>query len=334
MVIGVIGYGYWGPNLVRNLFQMDNIRLKSIVDIRKDRLEIVKSIYPQVITSENPDDIINDSEITAVLITTPVSSHFDLACCCLKQGKHVFLEKPMTTNLAEAEELSDLAEMVRKTLMIGHIFLYNDGIRFIKEAIDNKVLGNTLYLYFKRTGLGPVREDTDAIWDLAPHDISIALYLLGNLPLSITTHGKCYLQEKIADLGFMTLEFPGNIIVNIQISWIDPTKQRTFTIVGDRKMLVFDDIAITDKITIYDKGVSYQTKTGDFGEFQLAIRDGEIVKPNLKYNEPLKSQLMHFFDCIRTGNDPITSSRNGVDVMKVLDASKKSIESNNSKIYL
>ncbi len=332
--IALIGCGTWGMNFARVLVNQNDCIFVAVADLNPIALKRLDTLSKDVITYSDYNLILQNNDIDAVIISTPVSTHFEIAKASILAGKHIMCEKPLTLKNEESIALKDLAYKYNVILMVGHIFLYNDGIHYIKEAIDNKTLGNPLYMYFKRTGLGPVREDVDAIWDLAPHDISIANYLLNSMPISVTAFGNSYIKPGRVDVAFLMLEYQNNVFINIHVSWIDPTKQRQITIVGDKKMLVFDDVTITDKIRIYDKGVSYQTQSGDFGEFQLAIRDGEIVIPNIKQNEPLKSEVAHFIECIIKGKKPFTDGENAVSIMTVLEAAKKSIKNNNTKIYL
>ena len=332
--IALIGSGTWGMNFVRVLVNNNECIFAAVADINPLALERIQMLGKDILTYSNFSQVVENEDIDAVIISTPVNTHYEISKACISAGKHVMCEKPLTLTLEEAIQLQKIAQDQKVILMVGHIFLYNDAIRYIKEAIVKNALGKPMYMYFKRTGLGPVREDVNAIWDLAPHDISIANYLLDAMPMSITAFGNSYLKQGKVDVAFIMLEYQNNVFVNIHVSWIDPSKQRQITIVGDKKMLIYDDVSITDKIKIFDKGVSYQTHSGDFGEFQMAIRDGEIVIPNIKHNEPLKSEVNHFIDCIIKNKTPFTDGGNAVNVMKVLEASGKSIMNNNIKIYL
>lgn len=334
MNIGIIGYGYWGKNLVRIFFENKNCDLKRVADIDPARLKILKETYSAVESSINCDDIIHANDIDAVVIVSPLATHFPLTKHALENGKHVLVEKPFTRTSSEAIELYNIAEKSNLILMVSHTYLYNLSVRYIKNLITDKKFGDILYVNFVRTGLGPIRKDINAMWDLAPHDISIILYLLGNSPLHVTAFGQDYIQKGINDVVFLVLEFENKIIVKMHLSWLDPFKTRTMTIVGQNQMIVFDDVTNNEKIKIFDKGASYQPASGDFGEFQLSIRDGGITIPNIKNTEPLKNEIDHFLDCIINHKKPLSDAMSGYNVTKVLQAAQKSLDNKNKKITI
>jgi predicted dehydrogenase len=252
----------------------------------------------------------------------------------LESGKNVLCEKPLTYTSAESQDLIDVAKINNVKLAVGQIFEYNSCVQYTKKLLKENVLGDIMYLHFKRTGLGPIRQDVNAMWDLASHDISIALNLLGVNPISVSAFGQSYIQKDVDDVIFINLEFPNKVIANIHVSWLDPCKVRTATVVGTQKMLVFDDISLSEKIRIYDKGASYQPKSFDYSEFQLSLRDGGISIPNIKYDEPLKTEVMDFIDSIRNNREPYTNGVSGYNVVKVLEACQYSLENQNQKVTL
>ena len=332
--IALIGCGAWGMNYARVISHNQHCELTIAYDSDYKKLEKVKLINPQTIIAENLNTVFNNKDVDGIVVSTNVLSHFEIVKESLLAGKHVLCEKPITRTFNEASQLKLIAEEKKLVLMVGHIFLYHDGINYIKEILQKKELGDLMYLNFKRTGLGPIRDDVNVLWDLASHDFSILSFFLEKNPISITTFAKTYIQNNIEDVAFINLEYENNIFANIHVSWIEPIKQRIITLVGNKKMLVFDDVSLDDKIKIYDKGISYQTSNGDFGAFQLAIRDGEIVMPNIRYNEPLNKELTHFIECMAGNLMPVSNSSSALDVMRLLEAAQLSISMGNKKIIL
>lgn len=330
----VIGCGYWGINIVRILNQSDETQVYAICDLDTLKLSAISTKYPGVKTVQDYHEIEADPKIDAVVVSTPGSTHYEIVKSLLKSGKHVLCEKPITLSSDEAMDLHKTAESEKRVLMVSHTFLYNDSIRFIKEHISSGRMGAPLYLNFTRTGLGPIRSDVNALWDLTPHDISIMLYLLDKTPLSVTAFGQSYIQKGIEDVVFITIEMEDRIMIQMHISWLNPYKTRELTIVGEKQMVVFDDVSTGEKVKIFDKGVDYQTSTGNFGEFQLALRDGGITIPNIKNREPLKTEIDHFISCIVNSEKPLTDGMNGYDVIRILEAAQKSLDSGNKKISL
>jgi len=272
-------------------------------------------------------EILEDPNIQGIIICTPATTHYSVARAALQQDKHVLVEKPLTTSSIEAKELLLLAEERKRVLMVGHVFLYNSAIMQIKQYIDNGDLGKILYVYSSRTGLGPVRSDINVCWDLAPHDISILCYLLNKKPLHVTSNGEWYLKQGNEDVAFNTIEFDQNLIANIHVSWLDPIKIRKLTLVGTKKMLVFNDILPTEKIKIFDKGFTYERPLGDFGDFQLSLRDGDILIPKIKITEPLTEQCIDFIACIKNNKKPKSDGEHGLLVVQVLEAMSASLKS-------
>lgn len=323
--IGVIGYGHWGPNHVRVFNQLAGARVATVADAEPARLENCKRNFPTVKTVTDPALLFADPDLHAVIVATPVVTHYALVKAALLAGKDVFVEKPITHDIAQAEELIDIAAQNQRILMCGHIFLFNPGIRKLKQYIDEQALGQIYYLAATRTNLGPVRPDVSALYDLGSHDVSIFQYLVGRPPREVLGWGKWYLQRGIEDVAFGCLEFSGGILGHFHVSWLNPRKERSLTIVGDRKMAVLDDTSQIEPIRLYDKGVMHKPHYESFGQFHLIIRDADILIPKLPPDEPLKLQNQHFLDCIRTRQKPITDGVFALDVVRSLEALQTSL---------
>ena len=323
--VAQIGVGYWGPNLLRNLVANKNSEVKTIVDLSVERQKFVRGLYPSVAVSDKIDDIIKDPEIDAVVIATPVATHFNLAMQCLQTGKHILVEKPMAKTFDEVRQIGKLAEEKGLVAMVGHTFLFNSAVRYVKKLIDDGVLGDIRYLYSQRLNLGRIRNDVDALWNLAPHDISIIQYWLGDpKSLTVTGNGMDYVQKGVDDVVFMNIVYPNNIMANIHVSWLDPHKIRKMTVVGSKKMVVYDDIA-ENKIAIYDKGIDRMAVLGenmDFDNpntFNYSHRSGEVVLPKVNWVEPLKTEVAHFVDCILNDKPCLTDADHAQEVVKILE---------------
>ncbi len=323
--VSVIGCGYWGPNLIRNLSSLPDCRVKSVCDLDDASLQRVKNLYPNVITTRDLADVVEDPEVDAVAIATPVRSHFPLASSCLEHGKHVFIEKPMAASVAECQGLVDLAARQGLTLMVGHTFLYSGPIRRIKEIVDAGELGEVLYVSSRRLNLGLFQRDINVAWDLAPHDISIILYVLGQRPASVGCQGSAHIVDGIEDVSNITMNFDSGVFAMIQSSWLDPNKVRETTFVGTRKMLVYDDIEPNEKIKIYDKRVEAPPHYDTFAEFQYSYHYGDMYAPFVRQVEPLRLECQHFIECMQTGATPLTDGHNGMDVVRVLEAANTSL---------
>lgn len=322
---GVIGCGYWGPNLIRNFQQLAGSEVKRVADLDSDRLEHMKRLYPSVKTTTDYRDIITDPEIDIVAVATPVKTHYRFASEALSAGKHVFVEKPIAASVSESRELIALAEKNQQKLMVGHTFLYTVAVRKMKEVIDSGELGKIYYISTQRLNLGLFQNDINVIWDLAPHDISIILYLLGKEPLSVSAHGTSHINPLIEDVAVVTLRFPENLMAIIHVSWLDPDKIRRITVVGSKKMMVYDDVQPTEKIKIYDKGIEKPKHYDTFAEFHYSYKYGDIIIPNISGAEPLRTELNHFIDCIVNDKEPLSNGKNGLDVVKILEATQKSL---------
>lgn len=324
--IGIIGCGYWGPNLVRNFISLSNCKVQNICDLDSDRLSHLKSLYPALETTQDYHEIINDPGIDAVVIATPVRFHFEMAKASLEAGKHTFVEKPMASSVAECQTLVEIADAKNLTLMVGHTFIYSSPVRRIKAIIDSGELGKIHYISCQRLNLGLFQKDINVAWDLAPHDISIILYLMQSSLVSVNCQGKAHVNENIEDVTNMTLNFSDGAMAIVQSSWLDPNKVRKMTVVGDKKMLVYDDLELLEKIKIYDKRVEVPPHYDTFAEFQYAYHYGDMHAPYIKMTEPLKVESQHFIDCIQEGAVPLSSGFDGLKVIQVLEASSKSLK--------
>ncbi len=336
--IGIIGCGHWGPNFVRNFSRLPNASVVGVCDMDKKRLKHVKQFCPSAEFHTNYKRILNNKDIDAVVVSTPAATHHKLIKEALLLKKHVLAEKPIALDLSGAEELVNLAKKEKRILMIGHTFLYNSAIRKMREIVKKKTLGRVYYLHSKRTNLGPLRKDVGATGDLASHDISIFLYLLGSLPVKVMARGQDYLQKGKEDVAFITLMYPKKIIANIHVSWLDPRKVREITIVGSKKMVVFDDLDLKEPIKLYDKRVmkkKYKHDYDSFPEFQMIIQDdGQVSSPRFRKDEPLKVECKHFLECVQKKNNPLTDGINGLDVLRVLLAVGESINKKGKPVRL
>ena len=328
-----IGYGYWGPNLARNLTNLPNVRISALGEVVHKNIDRFRKNFPDADVYNDYREGLQRDDIHAVVVATPAAQHFEMTRIALERGKHVLVEKPLALTSDEGEKLVDIARLNNCVLMVGHTFLYNSAVRKIKEYIDSGELGEIYYIYSHRLNLGKIRQDINSLWNFAPHDISIILYLLENrLPQSVTARGYSYIQQGIEDVTFMTLEFQNSVCAHIHVSWIDPNKVRNMTIVGSKKMIVYDDVSNDAKIKVFDKGVDKKYENGslkefeNFGEFQLLIRAGDVVVPRFDFVEPLKEECKHFVECIRNRKPPLTSGKHGVQVIKILENAERSIK--------
>ena len=323
--MGQIGVGYWGPNLLRNMVGNKCCQVRTVVDLSDERRNYVKSIYPSIRVSDNIEDIINDNKIDAVVIATPVSTHFELAIRCLKAGKHILVEKPMAKSVDHVNKIKGLANQNNLVAMVGHTFLFNSAVRYVKSLIDGNDLGDIRYIYSQRVNLGRIRNDVDALWNLAPHDVSIIQYWLGDPePVFVNRTGMSYIQKNIDDVVFLNIKYPNGILANIHVSWLDPHKIRKMTVVGSKKMVVYDDIA-EKKIIIYDKGIDRTAKLGEDMDydnpqlFDYSYRSGDVISPEIVWTEPLSTEIQHFIDCIQNGTDCLTGPAHAEKVVKILE---------------
>ncbi|MHB9028755.1 MAG: Gfo/Idh/MocA family protein [Candidatus Latescibacterota bacterium] len=324
--VGIIGTGYWGKNLVRTFAGLESVQLKYISDSSQEILTSVAKNYPQITATKNYQIILDDSSVEAVVIAAPAAKHFQLAKDALNRGKHVFVEKPMTLEVQHSRELVELAEEKGLKLMVGHLLLYHPCITEIREYITRGDIGKVFYIYSQRLNLGKVRSDENALLSFAPHDISVILHLLDAHPVSVTAGGRSYLQPGIEDVVFLNIFFENQVMAHVHVSWLDPHKVRRITVVGSKKMVVFDDMEPQEKVKIYDKGVDRSSDYGSYGEF-LSLRNGDIHIPDIKMLEPLRLECEHFIDCIEHDKTPVSDGRNGLLVTQVLDAGHRSLRS-------
>lgn len=321
--VGVVGFGYWGPNLVRNLDRLGDAKLVAACDLSEKNLAKLRDLYPNVQTTTSLSTLLSDFELDAVVVATSAPSHFAIASEVIAAGKHCFVEKPLTLTSADAEALVSAADERGVVLMVGHLMEYHSAINWIRDYIATGELGDVLYLYMQRLNLGKVRTEENAFWSLAPHDVSIVLYLLGETPDYVSANGAAYVTPGVHDTVFANLHFPSGKMANIHVSWLDPHKVRKLTIVGSTKMLVFDDMQATEKIWIYDRGVEPREALPYGADLQL--RFGDIHVPFIKMAEPLSLEVQHFLDSCRDGSTPRSDGRDGLRVVRVLEAVDESM---------
>jgi predicted dehydrogenase len=332
--VGVVGCGYWGPNLIRNFRAIGDCNLKVMCDLSEDRLAHLGALYPEVRRETSFDRVVNDPELHAVAIATSVRSHFPMAKKCLLAGKHVLVEKPMAASTAECEELIALANRQGLVLMVGHTFLYSEPVRKIKEIVDHHDIGELRYISARRLNLGLFQKDINVAWDLAPHDISIILYIMQELPHSVNCRGGAHITHGIEDVTCMSLQFSKERSAIIHSSWHDPRKVREMTIVGSKRMIVYDDIASPEKIKIHDVRVERPPHYDTFAAFHYAYHYGDTYVPYIKQDEPLKTECLHFINCIKDGRMPLTSGWSGLEVVQILEASSLSLKNNGAPVDL
>lgn len=323
--IGVIGCGYWGPNLIRNFKNTPECEMVIACDMQEDRLKRVQKLYPGVETTNKHEDLL-DADLDAVAIATPVWTHYPLAKTFLEAGKHVFVEKPLTHSAEECEDLIHIAKERGLTLMVGHTFEYTAAVNKIKEIVTSGELGDILYVNSTRVNLGLFQQDINVIWDLAPHDISIITYVLDKEPTSVNASGISHYKEGIEDVAMTTLNFDNNTIAFIRNSWIDPNKVRSMIFVGSKKMLVYDDTSPNEKIKIYDKGVEQPSYYDTFGEFQFSYRYGDIYIPRIEEHEALSHECGHFIQCIQKKETPRSDGLSGLKVIRIIEAANRSLK--------
>lgn len=334
VTLAQVGVGVWGQNHIRTLSSLPDCYVKICCDKRKEALEKARSIYNRDLKlTEHFKDILEDKEIDAVVIASSAATHAELAIKALSSGKHVFVEKPLALNLQDAQSVVEEARKNKRILMVGHLLLYHPAVLKLKSYIENGEIGNVLYLYSTRVNLGRVREEENALWSLTSHDISVALFLLEDMPEEVTVKGQSYLREGIEDVVFATLKFKNNVLAQIHASWLDPHKIRKFTVVGSKKMVVFDDMEASEKVRIYDKGFDWQKNFGNYETF-LTLRQGDIHIPKVNMVEPLRIECQHFLDCINNNHQPVADGENGLNVLKVLTAAQRSLETNGKTIKM
>ena len=329
--VGVVGVGGWGKNLARNYSQIPDATLRYLCDLDQKKLDAMQKQFGALRTSTKFDDLIEDSELDAVVIATTGPTHFDLARRALLADKDVYVEKPFVLSVREAEELVALADAREKILMVGHLLEYHPVVQRLKTMIESGELGDIRYIYSQRLNLGTVRMDENALWNFAPHDISVILYLLGLKPTDVSARGQSYLQPGVEDVVFLTLNFGDKAMGHVHVSWLDPHKIRRITIVGSKRMAVFDDLEANEKLRIYDKGAEVNTDYDTFAEY-VGLRFGDITVPYIRVGEPLRVECEHFLACVRERKTPVSDGQDGLRVVRVLEAADQSLARNGAPV--
>lgn len=335
--LGLVGVGYWGPNLARNLNNTENGCLAWVCDANPKALEKISNSYPRTKTTGDVGELLNAPDLDAVVVATPAATHFEIAKRCLTAGKHVMVEKPLSMSSVQCDELIQIAAEKDLRLMVGHTFLYSPPVLKLKELLDSGEIGDIYYAYSTRANLGQIRKDVNAMWNLAPHDVAILLFLFGEVPVSVSAKGITQIQEGIEDVVFMHLDFPNNTAAHVHVSWLDPGKVRKLTLVGSKKMVIYDDVNADAKIQILDKGVTKvpngrAESFNSFGEFQLLLRAGDVLIPKIPATEPLKMECQHFVDCIISKQTPLTDGIHGKKVVRILEAAQESMQQNSCPV--
>lgn len=327
--VAIIGCGSWGISYVRVFNELPASQVVLVCDANEERLRTVRERYRLIGTTRNWQDVLTDKSVSAVVVVTPATTHFTIAQQCLLMGKHVLVEKPLTTSVEDGEALVETAEKNGQVLMVGHTFLYNAGIRKVKELMSSQDFGKIYYLHATRTNMGPIRPDVHVFWDLASHDVAIFNYLLDAHPLWVSAVGSRVLGSAWEDVGFATLNYRDGVIANVHISWVDPNKVREVAVVGSQRRIVFDDLNNLERVRVFEKGISCSAlEAGSFGEFRLLVRDGDIISPRVEASEPLKNVGEHFLECIAQGKRPVSDGWNGLAVVRVMSAIDKSLAQN------
>jgi predicted dehydrogenase len=330
--VGVVGCGYWGPNLIRNFRSLPDCRMKTMCDVSEQRLKHLKTLYPEVEGETSFQRMIDGADLDAVVIATSVKHHFPMAKASLLAGKHTLIEKPLASSTAQCEELIEIAAKQGLVLMVGHTFLYSPAVRRIKEIVDSGDIGEILYICTRRLNLGLYQKDINVAWDLAPHDLSVILHILQDQPLNVNCRGSAHVTPGIEDVTAMSLQFSKGRSAIVQSSWLDPRKVREMTIVGSKRMIVYDDLLPQEKIKIFDARVERPPHYDTFAEFHYAYHYGDIYAPYIKQDEPLKTECQHFLDSIRNGTAPLTSGQKGLEVVRILEASSQSLKLNGATV--
>jgi predicted dehydrogenase len=328
---GIIGVGYWGPNLVRTFDNLGDCEVAIVCDRDATRLKQISGSFPEIRTTTETDQVFNQ-DLDALVIATPTSTHYDLAKEALRRGIHTFVEKPLATTSSACRELIEIADRNKAVLFVGHVFLYSSPVIKLKEIVANGELGELCYISSTRLNLGPVRQDVNSLWDLAPHDVSIILELMGRMPQSVSCSGLAYLNEDIHDVCNLVLHFDDRKMGMVHVSWLDPCKRRVMTIVGSKRMAVYDDTEVEEKIKIYDHGIDASTPTDSVGKLRYSYRFGDTYSPRLINVEPLKAECKSFIDCIIKGERPTTDGHNGLQVVQVIEAADSSLHDSSAKI--
>lgn len=332
MNFGVIGYGYWGPNVVRNLDGLDNCRVLTIADKHEEARQRAQRAFPHIQVTMNAEDVVRDKRIDAVAIVTPVWTHYQLAKCALMHGKHVFVEKPFTSNTQQGAELIELAAARNLTLMVDHTFLFTGAVKKIRQLVDEEVLGKLYYYDSTRVNLGLFQHDINVLWDLAPHDLSIMDYVIGPKPEAVVATGQKHLNGH-EDVAFTTVYFAEGIIAHINVNWLSPVKVRTTLIGGEKKMIVWNDLEADEKIKVYDRGAKLTHRESVY-ELLVSYRSGDMLAPHIEQGEALRQELSYFGECISSGETPCNDGCAGLRVVKMLEAASESLSKRGALVYL
>jgi len=337
--VGVIGYGYWGPNVARNFYSCQGVKLTAVSDVSEKRLGLAKSHYPFIQDFKNAADLVRSKDVDVVAVVTPVFTHYALAREALNQGKHVFVEKPFTSTKAQAEELIDLAAKKGLKIMVDHTFLFTGAVRKIKQIIDSGELGRLLFFDSVRVNLGLFQHDINVIWDLAPHDLSIMDYVIPDRPVAVSAHGSVHFEGGLEDVAYVCTEFENHgFIAHFHVNWLSPVKIRRMLISGDKKMLVWDDLSPDDKIKIYDRGVEFTSTNGQLKngieELLVSYRSGDMYAPKIDNTEALRAEVDYFVRCLEKNEEPFNDGRAGLQVVRLLEAADQSVKNNGRRIKL
>ncbi|MCF7809509.1 Gfo/Idh/MocA family oxidoreductase [bacterium] len=332
--IGIVGYGYWGPNLVRNFSQAAPTKVKYVCDLDSTRLKKVNNIYPDITTTTNVNDILNDKSIDAVSIATPVSTHFDLAMKALKAGKHVLMEKPLTDSSEKCQRLIEEADKQGLVLMVDHTFPYTAAVQKIKELVSNGDIGDLYYYDSARINLGLFQHDVSVIWDLAVHDLSILEFIHDEHPIAVSATGISHVEEQPENIAYLTIFYKSRMIAHIHVNWLAPVKLRQTLIGGSKKMILYDDMEPSEKIKIYDKGITLVDDDESITRMRIGYRSGDVLSPNLDRVEALSSLVNHFARCIETGEHPMTSAESGMRVVRIMEAASESMAKKGEMVSL
>jgi predicted dehydrogenase len=337
--VGVIGYGYWGPNVARNFHSSPGVKLTSVSDSSEKRLGLAKSHYPFINDYRSPEDLIKAKDVDAVAVITPVFSHYDLALKALEHGKHVFVEKPFTTTGAQAEKLIDLAAKKGLKIMVDHTFLFTGAVKKISQIIESGELGRLLFYDSVRVNLGLFQHDVNVIWDLAPHDLAIMDYLIKAKPVAVAAHGSMHYESTLEAVAYVSLEFENNgFLAHFHVNWLSPVKIRKTLISGDKKMLVWDDLSSDEKIKIYDRGVEFKSTNGNLKngihDLLVSYRSGDMYVPKIDNTEALKAEVEYFVRCLEKNEEPFNNGQSGLQVVRLLEAADQSIKNNGRRIEL
>jgi predicted dehydrogenase len=323
--LAVIGCGYWGPNLVRTFSEMRTASVSAVADLDRERLDEVRLRHPHIETFVDDYCDLLSTQLDAVVVCTPPETHHEIVRACLEHGLDVFVEKPLATSSAQAEDLVEAAEEHGRILMVGHIGAYNPAVCALRDMVRHGALGQVAYVDAVRVGLGLFHSGLNVLWDLAPHDVAIFLHLLGESPSAVSTRGVACIEPTIEDVAYMTLTFPSGVLAHARMSWLDPCKTRRITVIGREKMVVYDDLESHEKLRIHDKSVEAVRRTDTFGEFQFAYHYGSVVSPYVRFDEPLRIECQHFVECVVRRATPLTDGRNGVEVVRVIEAAQQSL---------